>query len=71
MLMHHARRPQAGDLSGFYVIRTSNIGFTTAWAVGRACIGLERVMNHLATGARTHHLPGTNPLEELNVLLRD
>ena len=28
-------------------------------------------VNHLATGARTHHLPGTNPLEELNVLLRD
>ena len=28
-------------------------------------------VNHLATGARTYHLPGTNPLEELNVLLRD
>ena len=43
MLLHHARRPQAGDLSGFYIVRTSNIGFATAWAVGGACIGLERV----------------------------
>ena len=70
MLLHHARRPRAGDLSGFYIVRTSNIGLQQLGLWVGLALASSGVI-HLATGARTYHLPGTNPPEELNVLLRD
>ena len=66
MLLHHARRPRAGDLSGLYIVRTSNIGFATAWAVGRATSsGCE------PSGDRREDASLPRNEEGLNVLLRD